>query len=192
MDRTNVNRKAFKTIDMVYIAVGAVLISVCSWISIPTLIPFTMQTFGVFCVLSALGGKRGTTAIILYLAIGAVGVPVFANFSAGLSAFLDSTGGYLIGFIFTGLVFWLAESVLGRKLWVEIASLIVGLLVCYAFGSVWFMIVYSQANEAVGFATAIAWCVAPFIIPDLVKLGIAMILVKRIPVVPGRGKESTG
>lgn len=188
MNTVNERKKAFNTTDIVYIAVAAVLIAICSWISIPTLVPFTMQTFGVFCVLAILGGKRGTVAIVIYLLIGAVGVPVFANFSAGIGAFLDSSGGYLIGFIFTGVIYWTGGSIFGKKLWVEIVSLIVGLLVCYAFGTVWFMVVYTRTVETVGLATALAWCVMPFIIPDMVKLGLALVLAQKLPPLPGESK----
>ena len=96
-----------QTIDLVYIALGAVLISICSWISIPTTVPFTMQTFAVFFVLSALGGKRGTVAIIVYILLGAVGIPVFSNFTSGIGILLGNTGGYIVGFVFMGLVYWL-------------------------------------------------------------------------------------
>lgn len=96
-----------QTIDLVYIALGAVLISICSWISIPTTVPFTMQTFAVFFVLSALGGKRGTVAIIVYILLGAVGIPVFSNFTSGIGILLGNTGGYIVGFVFIGLVYWL-------------------------------------------------------------------------------------
>ena len=70
-----------KTFDMVYIAVFAVLIAICSWISIPTLVPFTMQTFALFLAVGTLGGRRGTMAVLIYLLLGAVGIPVFAEFS---------------------------------------------------------------------------------------------------------------
>ena len=195
MDKINEKNRtnhSFKTVDLVYAAMGAVLIAVCSWISIPTLVPFTMQTFAVFCVLSMLGGKRGTAAIIVYLLIGAVGVPVFANFSSGIGAFLDSSGGYLVGFIFIALLYWLAMRFFGRKLWAEIVSMVVGLFVCYAFGTAWFVIVYSRSNGAVGIVTALSWCVFPFIIPDLVKLGLALALARRVPIAPGSKKKSDG
>ena len=67
-----------KTYDMVYIGVFVVLMAICSWISVPTAVPFTLQTFGVFMAVEMLGGKRGTTAVLLYILLGAVGVPVFA------------------------------------------------------------------------------------------------------------------
>ena len=60
--------------DLVYMALGAVLIALCSWITVPAAVPFTMQTFAVFFILSALGGKQGTVTILVYIALGAVGV----------------------------------------------------------------------------------------------------------------------
>ena len=173
-------KKNYKTIDLVYIALGAVLITICSWISIPTTVPFTMQTFAVFFVLSILGGKRGTVAIIVYVLLGAVGVPVFAQFTSGIGILFGNTGGYIVGFIFMGLVYWLIVHFLGKKLWGEILAMVIGLAVCYSFGTVWFMIVYAQANGAVGLAMVLAWCVIPFIIPDLIKLGLALTLARRL------------
>ena len=180
MNNTKETKKNFKTIDLIYIAFGAVLITICSWISIPTVVPFTMQTFGVFFALSALGGKRGTISIIIYVLLGAVGVPVFAQFTSGLGILLGNTGGYIVGFIFMGLTYWLIAGLLKKKRWVEIFAMVIGLAVLYAFGTAWFMIVYSRSNGAVGLATVLAWCVIPFIIPDLVKLGLALTLAKRI------------
>lgn len=180
MNHTKETKKHFRTIDLAYMALGAVLIAVCSWISIPTTVPFTMQTFAVFFVLSALGGKRGTVAIIVYILLGAVGVPVFAQFTSGIGILLGNTGGYIVGFVFMGLVYWLIVYFLGRKAWVKILALVIGLAVCYTFGTVWFMIVYTQANGAVGLAMVLAWCVIPFIIPDLMKLGLALALARRL------------
>ena len=78
----------FKTIDMVYIAVFAVLIAICSWISIPTTVPFTLQTFAVFLAVGVLGGKRGSLSVLIYILLGAVGIPVFAGFSGGFGNLL--------------------------------------------------------------------------------------------------------
>lgn len=180
MNNTKEIKSKLKTIDLVYIALGAVLIAVCSWISIPTTIPFTMQTFAVFFVLSVLGGKRGTVAIIVYVMLGAIGIPVFAQFTSGIGILLGNTGGYIVGFIFMGLAYWLIVRLLGKKLWVEIFAMVVGIVVLYSFGTVWFMIVYTQTNEAVGFVMVLAWCVIPFIIPDLIKLGLAITLAQRL------------
>ena len=72
-----------KTYDLVYIAVFAVLMAVCSWISVPTAVPFTLQTFAVFMAVGVLGGRRGTMSVALYIILGAVGVPVFAGMDRG-------------------------------------------------------------------------------------------------------------
>lgn len=165
-----------KTYDMVYIGIFAALIAVCSWISIPTAIPFTLQTFAVFLAVALLGGRRGTLAVVVYVLLGAIGVPVFAEFTGGIDIILRNTGGYIIGFIFSALAMWLLESVLGAKLWAQAVSMTVGLLVCYAFGTAWFMFVYMRSTGTVGLSTVLGWCVMPFIIPDAVKIALALIL----------------
>lgn len=172
-DNVSASSNKFKPIDIAFIGVSAALMAVCSWLSIPMTVPFTMQTFAVFFALYFLGGMKGTCAIAVYILIGAVGAPVFANFKGGPAALLGTTGGYIIGFIFSGLVFWLFEKLFKRKIWAEILSMVLGLVVCYAFGTIWFMTVYARNNGAIALSTALGWCVIPFIIPDLVKIALA-------------------
>lgn len=167
-----------KTYDMAYIGVFTVLITICSWISIPTLVPFTLQTFAVFLAVSVLGGKRGTLAVVVYVLLGAIGVPVFGEFTGGIGIILRNTGGYIIGFIFSALIMWLIESLFGRKLWVQGIAMVLGLLACYAVGTAWFMFVYMRDAGAVGLSTVLGWCVIPFIIPDAVKIALALMLSK--------------
>ena len=181
--------KKFSTMEIVLVGLFAALTAVCSWISIPApapLAPFTLQTFAVFCALEILGGRRGFFAVLVYILLGAVGVPVFAQFTGGAAVLFGSTGGYIIGFLFSAVVYWGMEALLGKKLWVRITALIAGLLVCYAFGTVWFMIVYSRDNAAVGLGTALMWCVVPFLLPDAAKLllalGISAAVKKRVHV----------
>ena len=170
----------FRVVDLTYMAVGAALTAVCSWISIPSTVPFTLQTFAVFCVLSLLGGKRGTVSIVIYILLGAVGMPVFAGFTGGIGILLGTTGGYIIGFIFMGLLFWLAEHFFGNALPVRIVSMLAGLLVCYAFGTGWFLWVYARQSGAIGIGTALSWCVLPFILPDLAKMALAVGIAGRV------------
>lgn len=165
---------------MVYIAIFAVLMAVCSWISIPTTVPFTLQTFGVFIAVGILGGKRGTLAVLVYILLGAVGVPVFAGFQGGIGAIAGTTGGYIVGFLFSALVMWAIEKLFGRKPAVQIISMVVGLAVCYAFGTVWFMVVYGRTVGAVGLGAVLGWCVIPFIIPDLIKIALAFGLSRKL------------
>ena len=170
----------FRVVDLTYMAVGAALTAVCSWISIPSTVPFTLQTFAVFCVLSLLGGKRGTVSIVIYILLGAVGMPVFAGFTGGIGILLGTTGGYIIGFFLMGLLFWLAEHFFGNALPVRIVSMLAGLLVCYAFGTGWFLWVYARQSGAIGIGTALSWCVLPFILPDLAKMALAVGIAGRV------------
>lgn len=179
-----------KTYDLAYIAIFAVLIAICSWISIPMTVPFTLQTFGVFMAVGVLGGKRGSLAVLVYILLGAIGVPVFAGFSGGLGILLNNTGGYIIGFLFSALVMWAMESLWGKKPVIQILSMVVGLIVCYAMGTIWFMVVYTRTSGAVGLGTVLGWCVIPFIIPDLVKIALAFVLSRRVrKLVPMQKKE---
>ncbi len=169
-----------KTLDMVYIAMFTVLIAICSWISIPTTVPFTLQTFGVFVTVGVLGGKRGSLSVLIYLLLGAIGIPVFAGFTGGMGIVLGSTGGYIIGFLLSALLMWGMEKLLGKKTWVLALSMVLGLLVCYIFGTIWFMLVYTRETGAIGLWTALGWCVFPFVIPDLVKIVLALLICKRL------------
>lgn len=143
---------------MAYIALMAVLISVCSWLSVPAAIPFTMQTYAVFTALLLLGGRRGSIAVAVYIALGAVGLPVFSGFAGGIGKLMGPSGGYIFGFMLTALCYWLCERVFGKKLWVKTVSLVVGLALCYAFGTVWFVKVYSAAKP-ISYASALGMCV---------------------------------
>ena len=160
--------------DMAYVAIMAVVIAICSWISIPTTVPFTLQTFAVFLAVGVLGGRRGTFAVLVFILLGAVGVPVFAGFQGGIGVLLGSTGGYIIGFLLSALLYWAMTRALGEKTPVMVAAMVLGLIVCYAFGTAWFMVVYARNAGAIGLGTALGWCVFPFIIPDLVKIALAV------------------
>ena len=123
-------KRFLTTRDIVLCALGAVLIAVCSFISIPTIVPFTLQTFAVFTVLSVLGGKRGIISIAVYIALGAAGAPVFAGFKSGAAVLLGPTGGYIVGFLLTGAVYLAFVHFLGEKIWVKALSLGIGLAIC--------------------------------------------------------------
>ena len=160
--------------DMAYVAIMAVVIAICSWISIPTTVPFTLQTFAVFLAVGVLGGRRGTFAVLVFILLGAVGVPVFAGFQGGIGVLLGTTGGYIIGFLLSALLYWAMTRALGEKTPVMVAAMVLGLIVCYAFGTAWFMTVYARNAGAIGLGTALGWCVFPFVIPDLAKIALAV------------------
>ena len=119
-------------------------------------------------------------AALVYILLGAVGLPVFSGFKGGPGVLLGTTGGYIIGFLFTGLLFIFAERLFGQKRLLLILALIAGLLVCYAFGTAWFMLVYARSSGPIGLGTALSWCVIPFVVPDLIKLAAAVLITDRV------------
>ena len=148
----------------------AAMLAVCAWICIPlgdTVL--TLQTFGVFLALLLLGGKWGSLSIFLYLLLGAAGLPVFSGFRGGLGAILGVTGGFLWGFLAMGLVYWLLAR------FGKFPALLAGLAVCYGCGCLWFSV---YAGGGLGFI--LLRCVVPYLLPDALKLWLAVTLSRRL------------
>ncbi len=161
-------------------ALMAALLALCAWLTIPTVVPFTMQTFGIFLAVGLLGGKLGSLAVGVYLLLGIVGLPVFSGFSGGIGTLAGVTGGYLLGFLLIALVMWLAERLFGTGTTVFVLSGLVGLAVCYAFGTAWFLVLYTRSTGPIGLWSVLWSCVLPFVIPDLCKLALALVLRRRL------------
>ena len=166
--------------EIAYTALGVALMIICSWLSIPLTVPFTMQTFAVCLVAALFGLKIGMWTVLVYLLLGIAGVPVFAGFEGGLGYLLGATGGYLVGFLLTALVVGIAADRRGRGKKVLIAAMVVGVLLCYVLGTAWFVLVYTRTSGPVGVATALVWCVLPYVIPDIVKIVMAALLTNRL------------
>lgn len=175
------HHRIFTTKELILIAMFTAITAVCAWISIPFgPIVFTLQTFAIFCTVCISGGKNGFFSILTYILLGAVGLPVFSHFSGGISALLSNTGGYIIGFIFIPLVYMTGEKFLGRKLPLRIVYLLLGLFICYAFGTAWFMFIYCRNVESITLSQALKWCVTPFVPFDLAKMAFALIISERV------------
>ena len=168
------------TKQIALIAMGVALITVCSWISIPATVPFTLQTFAVCLVTAVFGLRMGIWAVLCYILLGAVGAPVFSGFKGGFGALLGTTGGYIIGFLFTALIVGAAVKKWGRNIPVLILSMALGILLCYTFGTAWFMLVYAKNSGPIGISTALGWCVIPYLIPDGAKIVLAALLTGRL------------
>ncbi len=169
-----------RTLNMVYVAMFAVMITICAWISIPTAIPFTLQTFGVFVTIGLLGGKRGTAAVLVYLLLGVLGIPVFSGFQGGIGVLGGITGGYIVGLILAVLVMWGMERIFGRKVWILGISMLLGIIVCYFFGTFWVVKVYTRNAGEIGWMGAMSLCVFPFVVPDLIKILLALFITKKL------------
>lgn len=168
------------TRQLVWTGIMTALLALCAWLTIPTIIPFTMQTFGIFLAVGLLGGRLGSLAVGIYLLLGAIGLPVFSGFWGGLGTLAGTTGGYLIGFLLLALVMWLGERLFGSGNAAFVCSGIAGLAVCYTFGTVWYLLLYTSTTGPASIWTVLGSCVIPFLIPDGIKLILALSLRRRL------------
>ena len=163
--------------NMARCALLTALLCVCAWIGFPLGdVAITMQTFALFLTLGLLGGKNGSLVCLLYLLLGAVGLPVFSGFRGGPGALLGATGGYLTGFLACGLVYWLLTSLFPKGIWIPMLT---GLLVCYCIGSLWYYRFYLAAGGS-GTFTVILLQNLLYLPADLLKLFLARQIAKRI------------
>jgi biotin transport system substrate-specific component len=154
---------------MIVTALFAAIIGVMAQITIPLpLVPITGQTLAIGLAATILGSRYGTLSVILYLIIGSAGVPVFAEFSGGVSKLIGPTGGYLVGFLPTAfLIGWFMEKTAFNFKNAVIANCI-GTLVTLAFGTAWLKIAAELSWSA-----ALAGGFTPFIIVGIIKAVLA-------------------
>jgi biotin transport system substrate-specific component len=159
----------------ILVLVAAMVIYLSARVAFPipgTPVPVTGQTFGVLLVGGALGLRRGVAATLLYVLLGVVGLPFFAEGHAGLATVLGSTGGYLVGFVLAGaIVGRLAELGWDRRLGGSIAAMLIGNLAIYVIGVPWLMVVTGATP-----AQAIEQGLTPFLRGDALKIGLAALL----------------
>lgn len=157
-------------------ALFAALTAVFSQISVPlpfTPVPVNLATLSFFLAGGLLGPKYGLLSQIVYMCLGLVGLPVFAQFTSGPAILLGPTGGYIIGY---GLGAFICGFAAGLQKPLKSALLFfAGLLACYAAGTLWFM--YSTGN---GLISALSMCVLPFLPGDALKITAAVLLVRRL------------
>jgi len=173
--------KKLTTYQMAVTAVMAAVLCVLGPLTVPIgAVPISLANFVICLTAWLLGPKFGTLSVVIYLALGAIGIPVFSGYGAGLAKLAGPTGGYLVGFLFTALTMWGAERWLGKSAPVFLGSAVVGQILCYLFGSVWYYAVYTSSSGPVGMFTVLGWCVFPFLLPDAVKLALAWLLSRRL------------
>jgi len=164
------------TKKLVTIAFAAALFAVCAWAAVPSVPPFTLQTLGIILAAGLLTPAHTLAAVGLYLAMGAVGLPVFAQFSGGPAVFAGPTGGFLLGFLPLGFcVSYAAKRFPNARRALGFGA-VIGLALLYVLGALWFYWVAGQPS----FAAALAVSVQPFLVPDLVKAIIAIALIRRL------------
>jgi biotin transport system substrate-specific component len=154
--------------DVVLILLGTLFMAVLAQVKIAlpfTPVPLTGQTFAVLLVGAAIGSRRGAASMALYIALGALGLPVFAGGAAGLAYLSGATLGYLIGFVLAAYVIGLlAERGLERNVRTSIIPFLIGTVIIYVCGVAWLTVVLGSISKAV------AAGLLPFLIGDAIKL----------------------
>ena len=119
---------------------------------------------------------------MIYIFLGVVGLPVVSGFNGGIGALLNVTGGYIVGFIFSALIFWGITSVFNKKPGkiVKIIASFAGLVGCYIFGTLWYILLYIKNGDTISFTGALTICVLPFIIPDVLKIVLSVVISEKI------------
>lgn len=162
-----------KTKTIVLCAIFAAVMCVFSVITIPTgIVPITMGFFGIMLTAVILGMKKGVISVVVFILLGAVGLPVFSGFKGGVQVLFGPTGGYIWGYIPMTAIIGLLASKLPENKWRAVLkmflSCIAGIVICYALGTVQFM-----AVQEMGLVKSLAACVIPFIPFDLAKAALA-------------------
>lgn len=164
--------------EMTICALFAAIMCIFGPMSVPIgPIPVSLTNLVIYIAIYILGTRGTTISYLVYLLLGAVGLPVFSGYSGGIGKLTGPTGGYLIGFILMILISGLALKLSNAKPILTAIGMVVGTAVAYAFGTVWFMIVASYKLKE-----ALSVCVFPFIPFDLGKIVIATILGKAVRV----------
>ena len=147
-------------------AILAAILCVLAPISIPLgAIPVSLATFAVYIISCTVSKKYATVAVIIYILLGAAGLPVFSAFSGGFHRIAGVTGGYIIGYIPCAFIISSLTEKLENKKFIYPLSMIIGTAVCYAIGTIWY--IYQTKT---GVAEAITTCVLPFLFGDAIKI----------------------
>ena len=165
-----------RTKNIVLCGLMAAITGVCSQLIIPLpMVPINLALLAVLLSGSLLGTKYGSIAMCVYVMMAAVGVPVMAGFTGGFGALLGKTGGYVIGYIFCAMITGALSNRWGTGFWPLCLAMGVGVVVNYAFGTAWFMVV-----TRVDVLTTLMYCVVPFIIGDVLKVGVACLITRKL------------
>lgn len=160
---------------LVFCALFAALTAVCAQLAIPVgPVPISLATFAVMMCGLLLGWKYGLISIAVYILLGIVGVPVFANFKAG-AALMGPTGGYIIGYLPYAALAGLAVPALQRPFWGRCMLLVLGTIACYFLGTAWFIHATGRS-----LAESMGLCVLPFLPGDAAKILLSAALAPRL------------
>lgn len=173
-------RKQKSVQSMIFIALFATLMCIGAWIHFPGPVPATMQTFVVFVALGLTGSKNTFIMLCVYIALGAVGLPVFSGFNSGIGALTGPTAGFVWGFLMGVPVFYIFEKYFSHKKSLIIIGYIIYILIHYIPGALWYCRFTAGEINLPGLLSSTLVTVVPFIVPDGIKLLVAILTTARL------------
>ena len=163
---------SLSTKNLVLTALVSALMCVLAPLSIPIgAVPISLSLFVVFMTAYILDENLAVLSVVIYILLGAVGLPVFAAYKSGIAVLTGPTGGYIIGYIPAVYITALAIKKFYSNKFMQIFAMIIGLFICYIIGTLWFSLSMNKT-----FIESLYICVFPFIIVDLIKIILAFIL----------------
>lgn len=155
-----------------FVALLAAILCVLAPLSLPAgAIPVSLASFAIFIIAGCVKTKYSVIAVIVYILLGAFGLPVFSAFTGGFHRIAGITGGYIIGYIPCALIIGLLVNKYENKKFIYPLSMIAGTFACYFTGTIWYML---QTKAEI--AAALLTCVVPFLLGDVLKITTASIL----------------
>ena len=157
---------------MAFIALSTALTCILAplSISIPiSPVPVSLTIFALLIGAYALGTTGAVISFVLYALMGLAGIPVFSKFTGGIGVLLGPTGGYIIGFVFVSFFAGLFIEKFENRRLMHALGMIIGIAICYAFGTAWLAL-----SAGMGFSQALFAGVIPFIPADAVKIAAAL------------------
>ncbi len=193
--------KGFVSLRTVILALlGSAFVAVSAQVQVPLWpVPITGQTFAVLIVGMAFGWRLGAATLLLYMAEGAIGIPVFAKLSGGLGVIAGATGGYIVGFVVAAAaVGYLAQRGWDRNVGLAALAMLIGNIAIYLPGLPWLAVWYAgpgaeyiaAAGAETPFGAALAAGLAPFLVGDALKLALAACLLPLAWKLVGRPRAS--
>ena len=160
-------KQVISTRSLTIIGLMTAVCCVLGPISVPIgAVPVSLGVLAVLLTVYVLGTFKGTVATLVYILLGTVGLPVFSGYQGGLQKISGPTGGYIIGFIFLALIAGVfIDRFSYKKCYMHVVGMVLGLAVCYLFGTVWFVFVTKM-----NFIAALGVCVVPFLLFDALKI----------------------
>ena len=171
--------KVLKIQELVLVALMTAVLAILSPVAIPIgPVPISLGTFAVCLAVTILGKNLGTVSYLSYLLLGLAGLPIFSNYEGGPAKLLGPTGGYLMGMLFLSLLGGFGVERFAKKAVLQYLFFLLGIALCYTVGTVWLSKVLH-----LGLMKALSIGVLPFIVPDCIKVFLALVLGQKVKVI---------